>query len=805
MAKVKLTKFRTSPSQYALVDTDATVGAQIGTNLLMPDGAVATTAKLAALFGAGTSATSIGTTDELEEGAWNLYFTKRRAQDAVGEILANSANVTLAYVGGASITADLTNLANSNTGTLQAITRDAKGRITGTRNATITGTADRVNVAHGDASDGLPTIDLAEVTQTTGGLLQLTEFDAWGRLSKQGAATTSNLAEGSNLYYTDARADARIAVQKGQPDGLASLDSDGKLDAGQLPALAITETFVVADEAAMLALIAEQGDVAVRTDLSESFILTADPASTLSNWQELLTPTGGVTSFNGRTGSVTPASGDYTFSQLGSRPTTLSGYGITDAATSAQGALADSAVQPSDLSAVATTGSYDDLTDKPTLGSAAAADVGDFDAAGSASAAQSAAEGYTDTQLADYTPTSGLGSAAFQPSTDFATAAQGDVADTAVQPSDLMPYAKTDDLSAVATSGAYADLSGLPSLGTAASHAEADFDPAGAADDAQNASEAYTDAAVAQPTPRAVVATAETFLTATGGETSAPLLIDGLTIEGSPTVTAIHQTDWQGRQLLFATARTNLITDSGMLVTTGTGAATSASFEGVVGTDKGVHLPGGVVGYNYFNMAKVEGVATFSTFVRMDDGGAPVVGTGSSLSYDFIVRVWGGSGSGIEPGSIAVTDLGGGLYRVSARSAAGASGTLTGIYKYAGNSARGVTVTGYQLEIDTSGVYIPTTDAARAVTDYTLFDADVSLGQVPADGAVLDWDGSGVPKYPASFAGPVRVGSYALATLPSAAAYAGYLITVSDATTGPALCVSNGTDWINVNTNAAVS
>ena len=39
---------------------------------------------------------------------------------------------------------------------------------------------------------------------------------------------------------------------------------------------------------------------------------------------------GGVTSFKGRTGIVTPQTGDYTFSQISSTPTTLGGYGITD-------------------------------------------------------------------------------------------------------------------------------------------------------------------------------------------------------------------------------------------------------------------------------------------------------------------------------------------------------------------------------------------------------------------------------------------------------------------------------------------
>jgi hypothetical protein len=56
----------------------------------------------------------------------------------------------------------------------------------------------------------------------------------------------------------------------------------------------------------MLALSnAQEGDVAVRTDLNKSFILKASPYSTLANWQELLTPTDAVTSVNGSTGAVT--------------------------------------------------------------------------------------------------------------------------------------------------------------------------------------------------------------------------------------------------------------------------------------------------------------------------------------------------------------------------------------------------------------------------------------------------------------------------------------------------------------------
>lgn len=74
--------------------------------------------------------------------------------------------------------------------------------------------------------------------------------------------------------------------------GVAGLDGAAKLSPSVLPDLAITQTFVNASQAAMLALTCQQGDVCVRTDLSKSFILVQEPPSTLANWQELLTPTG---------------------------------------------------------------------------------------------------------------------------------------------------------------------------------------------------------------------------------------------------------------------------------------------------------------------------------------------------------------------------------------------------------------------------------------------------------------------------------------------------------------------------------
>ncbi|HAS6646004.1 TPA: hypothetical protein I7259_20440 [Vibrio parahaemolyticus] len=92
--------------------------------------------------------------------------------------------------------------------------------------------------------------------------------------------------------------------KKGVAEGVATLDSTGKIPQGQLPAIAIKETFPVKSEAEMLALVAQEGDMAIRSDLRKSFVLMRQPASTLANWQELLTPTDAVSSVNGQRGNV---------------------------------------------------------------------------------------------------------------------------------------------------------------------------------------------------------------------------------------------------------------------------------------------------------------------------------------------------------------------------------------------------------------------------------------------------------------------------------------------------------------------
>jgi hypothetical protein len=152
------------------------------------------------------------------------------------------------------------------------------------------------------------------------GLATQEELDAHAATAHGGSHP--NLGEHDALGLTtqaefDAHTDApaphsghEVTSAKGVAGGYPSLDGGGKVPSSQLPAIAITDTFVVGSQAAMLALTAETGDVAVRTDLNRSFILDGADPSVLANWQELATPTDAVLSVNGETGAVSLAAAD---------------------------------------------------------------------------------------------------------------------------------------------------------------------------------------------------------------------------------------------------------------------------------------------------------------------------------------------------------------------------------------------------------------------------------------------------------------------------------------------------------------
>jgi len=77
-------------------------------------------------------------------------------------------------------------------------------------------------------------------------------------------------------------------IQVKSLNDFASLGSDGKIPVSQIPSVALTEVYTVASESEMLLLVAEEGDIAIRTDISQTFVLLQSPSSALANWKLLL-------------------------------------------------------------------------------------------------------------------------------------------------------------------------------------------------------------------------------------------------------------------------------------------------------------------------------------------------------------------------------------------------------------------------------------------------------------------------------------------------------------------------------------
>jgi len=119
----------------------------------------------------------------------------------------------------------------------------------------------------------------------------------------------------SSATQTALNAKENVA-NKNAVNGYAGVGSDGKIPSSLLPSITITDTFIVTSQAAQVALVAETGDVAIRTDINKTYILKGTNPALFSDWAELLTPTSAVTTVFGRNGAVTAQTGDYTTVQV---------------------------------------------------------------------------------------------------------------------------------------------------------------------------------------------------------------------------------------------------------------------------------------------------------------------------------------------------------------------------------------------------------------------------------------------------------------------------------------------------------
>jgi|SRR5665213_260150 len=119
------------------------------------------------------------------------------------------------------------------------------------------------------------------------------------------AAHASTHATGGSDAIAPSAIGAAPTVHSHALTDITGLMSGSKIDPSIMPSIAIGEIFTVTTQAAMLALTAQTGDMAVRTDTNEGYVLSANDPTTLANWILFSHPVGGVVSVAGRTGAVT--------------------------------------------------------------------------------------------------------------------------------------------------------------------------------------------------------------------------------------------------------------------------------------------------------------------------------------------------------------------------------------------------------------------------------------------------------------------------------------------------------------------
>ena len=151
----------------------------------------------------------------------------------------------------------------------------------------------------------------------------LTEGNTKKFFTQTERAKLSGIAAGATVNATDAQLRDRslqtgfqaLSTVSGLPAALAAKADlvGGVIPTSQLPNLSISNTYPAASQAEMLALPAQRGDVASRTDFSpfRVFILSSNSPGILADWVPAGTAGGSVNTVNGQTGpSVVLAAGD---------------------------------------------------------------------------------------------------------------------------------------------------------------------------------------------------------------------------------------------------------------------------------------------------------------------------------------------------------------------------------------------------------------------------------------------------------------------------------------------------------------
>ena len=438
-------------------------------------------------------------TDALSEGTTNLYYTEERVDDRVNALITGGTGITATYDdAGNMLTLSATqadiNTDNITEGSTNLFTTAARTRTHFTYGTGITHSGGTLSVTQAD-------IDTDNVTE---GSTNLFYTDARGRASFSATGSlaynastgvfsyttpttiaslsnhdTDDVAEGStNKYYTDERVDDRLNAVIVAGTGVTKVYDD----AANTYTLSVTQVDINSDNV---------------TEGSTNLFTTAARTRTHFTYGTGITHSGGtlsVTQADIDTDNVTEGSSNLFTTAARTRTHFTYGTGIklttadlaidftefdtdnvsegssnlyfTNARADARIAAADT----DDLSEGSTNLYY---TNARADARVVAGITGKLDASAISTFGLTLVD---DASASAARTTLGLGSAATTASSAYATAAQGTLADSATQPGDLATVATSgayNDLTGKPTlfSGAYNDLTGKPTLGTAAATA----------------------------------------------------------------------------------------------------------------------------------------------------------------------------------------------------------------------------------------------------------------------------------------------------------------------------------------------